>query len=82
MLDFMGGPAIPGAVLRPVGFEPTANKWAGRMCRGFQIHVTDPHRYESLCHVPCTASGRSLCHPSDFAWKQPPYEYEWKKTAR
>ncbi|MEZ4603213.1 MAG: DUF1343 domain-containing protein [Desulfobacterales bacterium] len=36
MLDFMGGPAIPGAVLRPVGFEPTANKWAGRMCRGFK----------------------------------------------
>jgi uncharacterized protein YbbC (DUF1343 family) len=79
MLDFMGGPAIPGAVLRPVGFEPTANKWAGRMCRGFQIHVTDPHRYEPYATSLALLQAVIACHPADFAWKQPPYEYEWKK---
>ncbi len=79
ILDFLGGPALPGAILRPAAFEPVANKWAGRLCRGFQIHITDPSRF-----APYFTSLRLLqaviaCHRSDFAWKQPPYEYEWEK---
>lgn len=70
---------MPGALLRPLVFEPTSNKWAGQPCRGFQIHVTDPEQYR-----PCLLSLRLLQsiirhHPSDFQWKQPPYEYEFEK---
>jgi uncharacterized protein YbbC (DUF1343 family) len=70
---------IDGAVLRPAVFEPTAHKWQGRCCAGFQIHVTDPQRY-----APYAASLRLLQavlrrHPHEFAWRPPPYEYEYEK---
>src|SRR5437867_9648645 len=32
---------LPGVVLRDHSFEPTFHKWAGQVCHGFQIHVTD-----------------------------------------
>jgi uncharacterized protein YbbC (DUF1343 family) len=70
---------IAGAVLRAAAFEPTANKWQGRCCVGFQIHVTDPLRY-----APYTATLRLLQavireHQREFAWRPPPYEYEYEK---
>jgi len=70
---------ISGAILRPAAFEPTSNKWQGRCCRGFQIHLTDPQRY-----APYTATLRLLQavirhHPQKFSWRPPPYEYEYEK---
>jgi len=70
---------LPGVILRPVTFEPTANKWSGNPCRGFQIHVTDPSRYR-----PYTTSLKLLQavirhHRQDFQWKPPPYEYEFER---
>lgn len=70
---------LAGAVLRPIVFEPTSNKWAGKACRGFQIHVTNPEAYQ-----PYLSSLRLLRaiirhHSADFEWKQPPYEYEFEK---
>src|SRR5260370_37462863 len=32
---------IPGAVLRPLHFQPTFHKHAGELCGGLQIHITD-----------------------------------------
>jgi uncharacterized protein YbbC (DUF1343 family) len=68
-----------GVVLRPVAFEPTSNKWSGTVCRGFQIHVTDPEQYApfglSLRLLRCI---RHL-YPDQFQWKQPPYEYEYER---
>jgi uncharacterized protein YbbC (DUF1343 family) len=71
--------SIPGIILRPVAFEPTANKWQAQLCQGFQIHITDPHAYR-----PYETSLRLLQvvirhHQKDFAWKQPPYEYETRR---
>jgi uncharacterized protein YbbC (DUF1343 family) len=73
------GPPPPGAVLRPTAFEPTAQKWQGRLCRGFQIHVTAPDRFR-----PYETSLRLLqavMHTAgdQFAWKPPPYEYEFER---
>ena len=70
---------LPGICLRPVSFEPTANKWQGERCNGFQIHVTDPHLYR-----PFETSLRLLAailqlYPDEFQWKAPPYEYEYEK---
>ena len=31
----------PGVILRTACFEPTFHKFAGELCRGFQLHVTD-----------------------------------------
>ncbi|MDA8404721.1 MAG: DUF1343 domain-containing protein [Desulfobacteraceae bacterium] len=79
LISFMGGLSIPGAILRPVAFEPTSNKWAGQVCQGFQIHVIDPYRFS-----PYRTSLKLLqwiihLHKDRFQWKSPPYEYEWEK---
>ncbi len=75
----IGGDSMPGIALRPVVFEPTANKWQSQPCQGFQIHVTRPDRYQ-----PYVTSLRLLqaiiCHHKNaFEWKQPPYEYETRQ---
>lgn len=76
MLHALEKESFPGIVLRPVGFEPTSNKWAGKLCRGFQIHVIDPDRY-----APYGTSLRLLrailsLYGDRFSWKTPPYEYD------
>ncbi|MGD8520185.1 MAG: DUF1343 domain-containing protein [Desulfobacterales bacterium] len=70
---------ISGAILRPVVFEPTSNKWQGQPCNGFQIHVLNP-----LAFSPYTSSLSFLQavvhhHKDQFQWKSPPYEYEFTR---
>jgi uncharacterized protein YbbC (DUF1343 family) len=79
VLSFMGGPHIPGGILRPVAFEPTSNKWAGQICNGFQIHVTDPYQYKPFTTSLKLLSAIIYHHQNQFQWKEPPYEYEWEK---
>ena len=78
-LKAVGGRRQPGIILRPVAFEPTANKWAGELCRGFQIHIQDRRRFR-----PYTVGLKLLkaihhLNAGDFQWKAPPYEYEFDK---
>jgi len=69
----------PGVFLRPVSFEPTANKWLGERCNGFQIHVTDPLQYQPF-ETSMTLLGAVMrLYPDGFKWKMPPYEYEFEK---
>ena len=79
MLNYLGARVLDGSLLRPLEFEPTSNKWQGRRCRGFQLHVRDPQALR-----PYRTSLRLLeavlaCHAASFAWKAPPYEYEFHK---
>jgi uncharacterized protein YbbC (DUF1343 family) len=74
-----GGAHPAGAVLRPCCFEPTANKWAGQVCRGFQIHVTDPGRYRPYGTTLRLLQAVLACHGDLFEWKAPPYEYEYER---
>ncbi len=76
ILSFMGGSRLPGCVLRPAVFEPTANKWKGTTCRGFQLHVTDPYVYQPYETSLKLLSGILFHHKDRFEWKAPPYEYE------
>jgi uncharacterized protein YbbC (DUF1343 family) len=78
VVQALGGPPA-GTVLRPCAFEPTAQKWQGRLCRGFQLHVTRPDRFR-----PYETSLRLLqalirTGGEHFAWKAPPYEYEFQR---
>ncbi|MBL8739270.1 MAG: DUF1343 domain-containing protein [Planctomycetes bacterium] len=70
---------LPGVVLRPVWFEPTFQKWQGKPCGGLFLHVTDPATYRpyrtTLALLRCV---RELW-PQQFAWRQPPYEYETER---
>lgn len=76
--DFSGS-GLKGAVLREQCFEPTFHKWCGQRCRGFQIHVTDPVVFEPYLFTLSLLSFVARRHPDEFAWRQPPYEYEFER---
>jgi uncharacterized protein YbbC (DUF1343 family) len=70
---------LPGAVFRPAVFEPTFQKHAKTPCGGCQIHVLDRKVFR-----PCAVAAALLLEffksdPQQFAWRQPPYEYEHDK---
>lgn len=70
---------LPGCVLRSLVFEPTSGKWMNKACGGFHIHVTDPHSFRP--YRTSLALLKALLHlyPDDFAYKEPPYEYEFTR---
>ena len=71
--------ALPGCFLRPLIFEPTSNKWAGQTCKGFQVHITDPAAFRPYRTSLALLQTVMLIHPDAFAYKQPPYEYEYER---
>ena len=70
---------LPGARFRPARFLPTFQKWAGRLCEGVQVHVTDATRFKPfLTGLAEIAIARRLA-PRGFAWRRPPYEFETRR---
>ena len=75
-LDALG---LPGVRFRPARFIPTFHKWAGEVCGGVQIHVTDRRRFRPFrTGVAAIAVARRLA-PAEFRWKEPPYEFEHER---
>jgi uncharacterized protein YbbC (DUF1343 family) len=72
--------ALDGAVLREVGFEPTFHKHAGSLVRGFQVHVLDRRRFRPVFFTTALLRAVREVHPQAFAWREPPYEYEWDRV--
>ena len=70
---------LPGTHFREVFFQPTFQKFAGQLCGGAQLHVTDRNSFRSfetgLEVIRCIRR----MYGDHFQWKQPPYEYEFKK---
>ena len=67
---------LPGAFFRPAVFEPTFQKHAKQACGGCQIHVTDRTAFRPVLTGVALIAMFYKSHPSKFAWRQPPYEYE------
>jgi len=68
---------LPGVFFRAAWFEPTFHKFAGEICAGAQLHVTDRDSF-----LPFETAVRILRYirdhyPGHFHWKPPPYEYEY-----
>ncbi len=67
---------IHGAILRFQAFEPTFNKWQGKRCLGFQIHITDRNKF-----YPYRFTLRLLSIlfrlQEEISWTPPPYEYDY-----
>ena len=56
---------LPGVVFRPVSFQPTFQKHAGKGCGGVFLHVTDPVRFRPFrtgCAFVAEAARASGCH--------------------
>jgi uncharacterized protein YbbC (DUF1343 family) len=76
ILDRLKKIELPGVILRTACFEPTFHKWAGELCRGFQLHVTDRRTFKPYFTTLALLAAIRELYPGQFAWRQPPYEYE------
>jgi uncharacterized protein YbbC (DUF1343 family) len=77
--DAMNRLELPGAFFRPAVFEPTFHKHATISCGGCQIHVLDRAAFRAVeTGVALLAAFRASA-PAQFAWRDPPYEYEHTK---
>lgn len=70
---------LPGVVFRPMYFQPTFQKHAGKLCGGAQIHVFNRERFKPFKTGVAVLGTAYDLYPSEFVWNQPPYEYETEK---
>jgi len=70
---------LPGVYFRENYFQPTFHKFAGKLCRGAQLHVVERNSFLPFkTGVEIIKCIRQI-YPDQFQWKQPPYEYEFEK---
>jgi uncharacterized protein YbbC (DUF1343 family) len=69
---------LPGVHFRSAMFEPTFHKHAGVSCGGCQIHVTDRPTFRPVETGVALIEAFREAGPSQFAWREPPYEYEYR----
>lgn len=72
----MNAKKMPGVYFRPMYFQPTYQKWANEICGGVQIHILDRAKFNSFRAGIHLLDVIANTYPKQFAWKQPPYEYE------
>jgi uncharacterized protein YbbC (DUF1343 family) len=77
--DEMNRIELPGAFFRPAVFEPTFHKHAKTNCGGCQIHVLDRATFRPVEAGVALLSAFRASDPAQFAWRDPPYEYEHDK---
>jgi uncharacterized protein YbbC (DUF1343 family) len=70
---------LTGLRLRPVRFLPTFHKWRDKSCGGLYLHVIDPGTFRPVRTTLALLSAIRRLWPRDFAWRDPPYEYETLK---
>jgi uncharacterized protein YbbC (DUF1343 family) len=78
LCECLNGLGLSGAHFRPIQFQPTFNKFAGKLCEGLFLHVTDRNRFEPCLTFAAILQTVVRFWGTDFAWKMPPYEYELK----
>jgi uncharacterized protein YbbC (DUF1343 family) len=67
---------LPGVQLIETAFRPTFQKWAGKVCRGFFLLVSDREAFRPYRTTLALIQALLELYPQHFQWKQPPYEYE------
>jgi uncharacterized protein YbbC (DUF1343 family) len=70
---------LPGVRFRPCFFTPTFQKHAERPCGGVQVHVSDRRRFPAFLTYLLLITHARRQDPARFAWRDPPYEYEYVK---
>ena len=66
---------LPGVAFRPLAFQPTFQKHAGRRCGGVQLHVTDRAAFRPFrTGLALVAALRDL-GGERFRWRAEPYEF-------
>jgi len=79
LCEALAGCGLAGCMMRPLYFEPTFHKFAGQVCGGVQVHVTDRRAFRPVSTYLTLLGAIHSLWPRDFAWREPPYEYETEK---
>jgi uncharacterized protein YbbC (DUF1343 family) len=75
----LNGLKLPGVFFRENYFQPTFHKFAGQICGGAQLHVIDRSIFQPFRTGVEVIKRIRHRYPDQFQWRQPPYEYEWKR---
>ncbi len=70
---------LPGVHFRPVRFRPTFHKFSGEECGGIMQHITGREAYRPWRTGIAILNTIRRLWPDAFAWRQPPYEYEFER---
>ncbi|MEW6201499.1 MAG: DUF1343 domain-containing protein [bacterium] len=70
-----------GVHFRPLFFQPTFHKWAGELCGGVQIHITDREKFQPFLTALSMLVEITRRWGEHLRWKEPPYEYEKEKLS-
>ncbi len=70
---------LPGLGFRPCYFTPTFQKHAGVVCGGVEVHVTDRRKIDAFYAYLVIIEKARAQNKAKFAWRKPPYEYEFIK---
>ena len=70
---------LPGVHFRPLYFHPAFHKWAGELCGGVQIHITEKEKFQPFFTAVSLLAEIHRRWGEKFQWKEPPYEYENEK---
>ncbi len=70
---------LPGVQFLPLAFRPTFDKWAGELCQGVSMHIVDRDAFRPYRTTLTLLAVVQEHWPRQFAWLDPPYEYETEK---
>lgn len=70
---------LKGVYFRPIQFLPTFHKFSGEVCEGAFLHSTDRDKFQPVLTTIALLQEIVRQYPGKFEWKQPPYEYEYRK---
>ncbi len=76
LIDELNQCGLGGVTFIPVYFKPEFSKYAGDICEGVLVHPDDFIEFRSFAVYYEIIRLIRRRYPRQFAWKQPPYEFE------
>ncbi|MBK5256500.1 MAG: DUF1343 domain-containing protein [Vicinamibacteria bacterium] len=70
---------LEGFSFRPCYFTPTFHKHVGEACGGVEVHVADRRKIDAFYAYLVLIEKARAQDRKKFAWRKPPYEYEYVK---
>jgi uncharacterized protein YbbC (DUF1343 family) len=79
LADDLNRAELGGLGFRPCYFTPTFHKHVGVVCGGVEVHITDRRRVDAFYAYLVIIEKARAQDKKKFAWRKPPYEYEFVK---
>jgi uncharacterized protein YbbC (DUF1343 family) len=75
LAERLAGYRLGGVAFRPLTFRPSFHKFAGQVCGGIQVHLTDRRAFQPYrCGVAILRELHALGGEA-FSWRSEPYEF-------